>query len=335
MAKRKKLKQVDDSSFSIARIRRGRGFQFLKNEEPIKDEKIIKRIKALVIPPMWNDVIISQWSDGHVQATGRDQKGRKQYIYHSQWEKQRQQKKFDKLAEFASFLPIIRSQIDKDLKAKEWSKNKVLALIVRILDQTGIRIGNQRYTDENNSYGLTTLRRKHLTKLDAHHITFSYMGKSHQQREVTIDDDKLIQFIQKVADQPGYEIFRYQENNNNWQNIDSEDVNEYIHKMSTEEFYSKDFRTWVATRLAVEYYPEALAEKTENPKRKMTNILLKAVADEIGNTPTVCRDYYVHPKIMQLIDQQKLPLVDEFKDDKKSKLSIAEQIVAKILGANI
>lgn len=332
MSKHTKIKHVDDATFEINRVKHGRGFRYQLNDGSyITDNKKLIRLKKLVIPPMWTDVLISQWEDGHVQATGRDKKGRKQYIYHSEWEKQRQQEKFDKMLDFAQKLPAIRDHCGALLSTPGWSKDKVLALIVSILDQTGIRIGNQRYTDENESYGLTTLRRKHLDE-SSDALIFNYKGKSHQERAVTIDDDALVSFIKTVAEQPGYEIFRYQESANQWQTIDSEDVNEFIHSIAGDQFYSKDFRTWVATRLAVEKYPEAIAHKTENPRKKMTNILLRAVADEIGNTPAVCKDYYVHPAIMQLIDKKALPKIDDFHADKSAHgLSAAEKIVLRIL----
>lgn len=329
------IKQVDDATFEIHRVKHGRGFRYLdKNGAAIKSPKKLQRLKDLVIPPMWTDVLISQWEDGHVQATGRDKKGRKQYIYHSEWEKQRQQEKFDKLLAFAQQLPNIRKQCQQHLALNDWPKEKVLALVVSILDSTGVRIGNQRYTDENESYGLTTLRRKHMTDEGAE-LLFEYQGKSHQQRAVTIDDDDLVKFIQQVAEQPGYEIFRYQKTASQWVSIDSEDVNEYIHQLAGDQYYSKDFRTWVATRLAVEKYPEALEQKALNPRKKMTNILLRAVADEIGNTPAVCKDYYVHPAVMQLIDQKNLPTADNFKSKQNSGLSVAEQIIVDILDESV
>ena len=332
MTTKNTIKQVDDAKFEINRIKSGRGFRYLdKNGSVIKGQKQLKRLKQLVIPPMWTDVLISQWEDGHVQATGRDAKDRKQYIYHSEWEKQRQQEKFDKMLSFAKQLPSIREQCEAHLSLDGWPKEKVLALVVSVLDSTGIRIGNQRYTNENESYGLTTLRRKHMSEA-GDKLLFEYKGKSHQQRTVSIDDDELVAYIQQVAEQPGYEIFRYQESANHWISIDSEDVNQYIHEIAGDEFYSKDFRTWVATRLAVEKYPDAVKEKELSPRKKMTNILLRAVADEIGNTPAVCKDYYVHPSIMQLIDSKSLPVLKETKADKNNVgISAAEKIVLKVL----
>ncbi len=326
------LREVDDAEFEITRKKQGRGFSFIYlNGKCITDAQLKKRLKKLVIPPMWTEVMISQWADGHVQATGRDNKGRKQYIYHSEWHRQQQNEKFERLISFGKKLPSIRKKCLAQVNERGWSKNKVMSLIVLILDQTGIRIGNKRYTDENNSYGLTTLRRKHLD-LDDDQLTFTYKGKSHQNRCVEIDDPKLIKYIQQSAEQPGYEIFRYQDKNRDWHAADSDDVNQYIKELADKMFYSKDFRTWAASRLAVEYYPEALAEKKRSPRRKMTNILLRFVADEMGNTPTVCKDYYIHPKVMRLINDKKLPSIDDFSDSEDTHgHSASEQLLLHIL----
>lgn len=298
------LQQVDDSMLSIKRKKKGRGFQYFDEQnQKIVQAKLLRRLKALVIPPMWTEVNICRWHDGHIQATGRDQKGRKQYIYHSEWERQQQNQKFAKLAVFGQLLPKIRKQCQQALEQRNWPKSKVLSLMLLILDQTGIRIGNSYYTEQNASYGLSTLRRKHIS-VTGSELIFSYQGKSHQARQVTIDDTSLIKHIRQVAQQPGYEIFRYQDEQSNWHDIDSNQVNDYLRELAGENVTCKDFRTWVASRLAVEYYPQALAEIGQNPRRKLINVLLRFVADELGNTPNVCKDYYIHPQIMQLIDQQ-------------------------------
>ncbi|WP_262888974.1 hypothetical protein [Costertonia aggregata] len=206
---RKKIKEIDDSALAITRRKWGRGYvYYTENGRRIKDKKILSRLRNLVIPPMWTDVMICKFEDGHIQATGRDLKGRKQYIYHSIYEKLRQEEKFRKLLDFVKTLPEMRKRAHTDMKSKGWPKDQLLALIVLLLDEYGIRIGNKQYRNRNETYGLTTLRRKHLS-IDNNELIFSFKGKSNKTREVHIDDSELVPFIKKAADLPGYEIFRY------------------------------------------------------------------------------------------------------------------------------
>ncbi|RYM34570.1 DNA topoisomerase IB [Brumimicrobium glaciale] len=330
--KKEKLKHIDDTALCIQRKKVGRGYQFIdENGTKIIDKKILKRLKGLVIPPMWDQVMICKFDDGHVQAIGRDAKGRKQYIYHSLWEKIKQEEKFERIENFVSKLPEIRKICQENIELEEWNKDKVLALLVMILDEYGIRIGNQYYAQENETYGLTTLRRKHLT-ISKSKLIFQYKGKSNQEREVLIDDAELIKNIKKSAELPGYEIFRYQDESGGFQNIDSSDVNEFISEIIGSDFSSKDFRTWVASRLAVELYPHAIEQSSQFPRRKFSNILIKMVAESLGNTPTVCRDYYVHPAIFKSADNQEIPLKNPFKEPKKSyELSASEQLALSII----
>jgi len=328
----KKIKYIDDTALCLVRKKYRNGYQYFdESGSKITNKKTLQRLKKLIIPPMWEQVMICKWDDGHIQATGRDLKGRKQYIYHSEWERQRQEAKFAKMKDFGAVLPEMRQKCLSDISIKNWNKPKVLALMVLILDETGIRIGNHQYAKKNETYGLTTLRRRHLD-VDDSGLTFEYKGKSNKIRTVEIEDDQLVKFIKKSAELPGYEIFRYKDENGIWQNVDSDEVNEYIRATIGEEFSSKDFRTWVASRLAVEYYPQAIEQKTNTPRRKFSNILIRLVADELGNTPSVCKNYYVHPTILQLIDQQNIPIVAEYKDGKYDhSLTAAEKIVLEII----
>ena len=194
-----------------------------------------------------------------------------------------------------------------------------------------MRIGNQQYAERNQTYGLTTLRRKHL-EISGKKIKLQYKGKSHQEREVEIDDKELVKLIRKSAELPGYELFRYKDYKGKFRNVDSEDVNNYIHIYMGKSFSSKDFRTWVASRLAIELYPVALEMKKEAPRSKFGNILIRLVAEQLGNTPTICKDYYVHPKIMRRIEKQNLPSIKKFKDDKREwGYSSSEKLLMKIL----
>lgn len=237
----KKIQYIDDTALCLSRVKYRNGHRYLDEAgKKITDKKLLRRLRKLVIPPMWSQVMICKWADGHIQATGRDLKGRKQYIYHSEWERQRQAAKFAKMKDFGKVLPKMRKKCLSDITLKKWHREKVLALMVLILDETGIRIGNQQYAKKNNTYGLSTLRRKHMD-IDGDVLTFEYKGKSNKQRTVKIDDEELIKFIKKSAELPGYEIFRYKDANGNWQSVDSDEVNSYIHATIGDEFSSKDF----------------------------------------------------------------------------------------------
>jgi DNA topoisomerase-1 len=327
------VQYVEQDSLTIRRVTYGNGFRYLKKGDlAIRDKKILRRLKKLVIPPMWTDVNVCAFPDGHLQATGRDKKGRKQYIYHENWSRMRQEAKFAKLKKFAKKLPKARSTCIRHIKDNGWNKSKVLAIIVLILDDCGIRIGNQQYTDRNETYGLTTLRRKHLKVNEAGRIELDFIGKKSKERHVELYDKELISLIKKSADMPGYEIFRYQDSQGTFHNIDSDSVNEYIHSIVGKEFSAKDFRTWVGCRLAIEYYNEARLLKLEKPRRKFTNILLRLVSSELGNTPTVAKDYYIHPAILQAAEDGNISHMDLTHNKLyDAELSSAEQEALRII----
>ncbi|GAA4827643.1 DNA topoisomerase IB [Algivirga pacifica] len=312
----KKLKHIDDNALCIQRKKWGKGYTYLNESgRKITDDEMIDRIKQLVIPPMWEDVWICKYENGHIQAVGRDEKGRKQYLYHEEWQRRSQQQKFEKLKSFGEALPEMRKRCLMDLEQQDWVQEKVLALMVLLLDETGIRIGNRQYAEQNNSYGLSTLRRKHLHETGKE-LLFRFMGKSKQQQEVYIENKELIHHIKESAELPGYELFRYQESSTKWCTVDSEDVNEYIHQTIGDDFYCKDFRTWVANRTAVECYAEALSLHGDSSQKKLSNILVRLVAEQIGNTESVCREYYIHPKILKLVEEDRFPK-NTYKDSKK------------------
>lgn len=292
----------------ITRRKYGRGFQYFDEQgEKITDTKVLRRFRKLVIPPMWAEVKICKWPDGHIQATGRDPKGRKQYIYHSTWEQQQQQQKFNRMKAFGLALPDLRRSCqEKVATADKWTREKVLSLMLLILDETGIRIGNQEYAERNDTYGLSTLRRKHLT-VARDQVRFEYQGKSGKKRRVAVEETRLATHIREAAELPGYELFRYQNGHRNWENVDSEDVNAFIRQMIGPDFSSKDFRTWAASRLAIAYFPEARSRKQQRPRQKLMNILLRLVAKELGNTPVVCRTHYVHPAVLAAVQAGTLP----------------------------
>ncbi len=325
---------ADQEGLCIRRKRRGKGFQYLDEMgNTITDSEEVTRIRQLVIPPMWTMVRICKCPKGHIQATGRDAKGRKQYIYHSAWERKRQEEKFARLAEFGSQLNKLRKKAQRDLRQAGWPKAKVLALMVEILDETGIRIGNRCYSKSNQSYGLSTLRRKHV-RVDGADFVLSFKGKSHQQRTVTIEDQELITYIKQVAELPGHELFRFRDQKGRRRIIDSGDVNHYIAAGMGGPFTSKDFRTWVGSRLAIEYWPEAHRQTQLNPRKKLDATLVRMVADQLGNTPSVCRTYYVHPEILKRIENKEMP-DNPHKDSKgHAGLSASEKLLMALIAPN-
>jgi len=325
------IKQVTDDQLCISKKPYGRGYRYYDEEgKVIKSKDLLKRLKKLVIPPMWSEVMICQWEDGHIQATGRDAKGRKQYIYHSKYEEARQKEKFARMKDFGQQVSKMRKANLKYIKQKLWTKEKVLSLVVMLLDETGVRIGNKQYAERNGTYGLTTLRRKHLS-MDNQTVTLEYKGKSKQHRQVEVDDPQLTKLIKQASELPGYELFRYLDEDKVWQNVDSDEVNEWIRTHMGEKFSSKDFRTWVASRLAIELYADAKSIKDQYPRRKFTNILLRLVADELGNTPTICKSYYIHHNILQLISDQTLTWQRPATENLTHQLSSSEKYLLTCL----
>lgn len=329
------LRYISEEQEGITRLPWGRGFTYRDHRDNrITDKATLERIKSLVIPPAWRSVWICPEADGYLQAVGRDEKGRKQYIYHPEWVAYRQKKKFDRIVEFAENLPLIRRVTREHLRDKTWTKRKVMALVLMVMDETAIRIGNKVYKERNNTFGLTTLRRKHL-KVSGRALRFSFKGKSNQYREVEIENKKLIRLIKDCSELPGYEIFRYQDAEGNYQIVDSQDVNEYLQVISGKEFSSKDFRTWYATATAVERWPEVYAEYPGSPRDKMISALVKKVAGELGNTVSVCRNYYIHPKILTAFEKgtiEKLPNTqDDIQEDFRKEMEEAEQLAFQLI----
>ncbi|UII24771.1 DNA topoisomerase IB [Fulvivirga maritima] len=325
---------IADDCPGFTRKKRGRGFSYYDCDgKKISDKNIIKRIQSLVIPPMWQDVWICEDESGHLQVTGYDQKGRKQYIYHPKWTEYQQKNKFNRLKEFGFKLPDIRRQLERDIRKKGWPKQKILALIVMMLDEYYIRIGNKRYEQENKTYGLTTLRRKHINEKDGH-LVISFKAKSGKEREIDIGSKKLIRLIKATSELPGYEIFRYLDDSKQSHRLDSHDVNEYLVEIAGEYFTAKDFRTWGGTMLALENYEESKKEVEENPRQKLETTIVKKVAAVLGNTVAVCREYYIHPKVMDVLLKNSLghytkKNLGKLEDEKE--LSEAEKLVLKII----
>jgi DNA topoisomerase-1 len=299
-AERASLNYVDSSSKGMVRKRWGRGFRYLRDDgTSVADEETLSRIRSLAIPPAWTDVWISDDPLGHIQATGRDARGRKQFRYHPDWSFVRDQDKFGRLLPFAASLPELRRRIDADLSARNGlGRNRVIAAVVWLLDHSMIRIGNAAYVRENRSFGLTTLRSRHLD-IEGSRLRFSFKGKSGKEWRVQLTSPRLARTIRSIQELPGQHLFQYIGDDGSRHAISSHDVNDYIRETIGDGFTSKDFRTWGGTVRAV----AALADQPLPETRRETASVLNAAIDEVsrklGNTRAVCRKCYIHPKVMQ------------------------------------
>jgi DNA topoisomerase IB len=295
------LVYVTDTQPGIRRLRRGKGFSYRSVDgKAIGDRDELQRIRALAIPPAYADVWICVDPRGHLQATGRDARGRKQYRYHAQWRQLRDHGKFDRVLAFGAALPKLRRRVRRDLALPGLPRDKVLALIVRLLDETLIRIGNESYTRENKSYGLTTLRSRHV-RAERGRLRFAFRGKSGQEREVELSDRRLARIVRRVQQLPGQRLFQYLDDDGRRQPIDSGEVNDYLRDACGEDFSAKDFRTWGGTVqaagvLACTPLPECGGERA---RRAALAVAVKQVAAVLGNTPAVCRASYIHPQVIE------------------------------------
>ena len=312
LARRANLRYVSDEEAGFTRRRHGRGFTYRDvTGNTVTCKKLRARFDALVIPPMWSEVWICQDSKGHLQSTGRDGKARKQYLYHSEWNRVRDQAKFDSMIGFATALPKLRAQVEQDLDAPPLSRANVIAAVVKLLETTLIRVGNSRYAKLNKSYGLSTLRSKHVRETDTG-LAFDFVGKSAKAHHIELQDERLIEIVQLCAELPGHQIFKYLDEKGGKQVVDSADINAYIREHlgdNTGLYSAKDFRTWMASVLAASYLYDALqtavgkeilasAPKSQVRQNLVTD-MVKNVANELGNTPTVCRASYIHPAIIE------------------------------------
>ncbi len=297
-----------------------------------KDEEVLERVENMVIPPQWSDVWICKLPNGHLQCTGRDAKGRKQYIYHDAYTAYRQRAKFDKLVEFAEKLPLLREEVARQLRRRTWDEERMLALVIRLLDKTHLRIGSRRYEEQNHTYGLTTLRRRHVDESDELKLCFN--AKSGKFRRVTIKNRQLKRLVHEVSELPGYRLFSYKDDDGRTQSLDSAHVNDYIHEHMGDRFSAKDFRTWAGTSLGVKYYPEVLAEFQEKKRGKLETQLVRRVAKDLGNTLSVCRQYYIHPEVLAKAANQELPNTPwKHNDPKPGKLLPYEQYTLDLIKA--
>ena len=293
------LRYVNDTMPGVRRRRAGKGFSYIGPDgERFTDVDRVAWFKRLAIPPAWTDVWISPIKRGHIQATGRDARGRKQYRYHPRWREVRDEAKYGRLIEFARALPRIRKRTDRDLRRRGLPREKVLALVVRLLEETLIRVGNEEYKRENDSFGLSTLRDRHV-KEDRSGLRFSFTGKSGKEHVVPVRDRRLARLVKQCQELPGYELFQYVDDDGQRQSIDSGEVNQYLREISGAEFTAKDFRTWAGT-VAASLALQDFLEVAEDAGRKKAIVgAIERVAGQLGNTPAVCRAAYIHPDVLE------------------------------------
>ena len=298
-AKAAGLRYVTDRQAGIHRLKRGAGFRYTGPDgKPVHDKAVLARIKSLVIPPAWTDVWICTNPSGHLQATGRDARGRKQSRYHPRWREVRDETKYERMSLFAQALPNIRKRVTDDLAKPGLPREKVLGTIVKLMEETCIRVGNEEYAKNNHSYGLTTLRTRHV-EVNGTKIHFDFQGKSGVRHTVDIHDRRLARIVKQCNDLPGYELFQYLDEEGNRHSIDSADVNDYLREVSGQDFTAKDFRTWAGSVLACTMLGEIGPYETLTEAKKNVVEAIKQVANRLGNTPSVCRKCYVHPAVLE------------------------------------
>ena len=326
------LRYVSDQSPGLRRKRAGKGFTYVDSGgRTLRDAETIDRIKRLAVPPAWTDVWICPDPRGHLQATGRDVRGRKQYRYHARWREVRDAVKYDRMLAFAESLPKIREQTDRDLERPGLPREKVLATIVRLLEDTRIRIGNDEYRKENGSYGLTTLRNRHVNVIGAE-VRFTFRGKSGKQHTIELHDRRMARIIKRFLEIPGQELFKYVDSDGEVKAIDSADVNEYLHQITGEDFTAKDFRTWAGTILAARFLREAAeAMNTRGAKKHIVRAIAR-VAEELGNTAAVAKKGYIHPAVIAAYLSGGLEPISEKDDPDPYRLSAEERSLLALLG---
>ncbi len=332
------LRYVCDTDPGYTRKRRGKGFVIVDSTNKITtDKKIIERINSLVIPPAWSNVWICKYSNGHIQATGRDAKGRKQYIYHTKWDEIRNQTKFFRLIKFAESLTEIRRRVNADLRKHGLPREKVLAVITHLLEESLIRIGNKEYIS-NGSFGLTTLKDKHLVS-NGGSFQLQFVGKSRKKWKVDILNKRIAKIVKQCQELPGQDLFQYIDDKGRQCNVSSTDVNNYLCEIIGENFTAKDFRTWGGTVYAAIALFNAGKAESEKDEKKKINLAVKNVASLLNNTVAICRSYYIHPHIFEAYrDASLFKLMKSKKSNSKNspdKLSREELSVLKILKSRL
>jgi DNA topoisomerase-1 len=323
------LIHVSDEMPGFRRTGAPGAFRYLdKNGHVIKSAETLQRIQRLAIPPAWKDVWICPVAEGHLQAVGRDARGRKQYRYHQAWREARDETKYDRLAAFGKALPKIRRRVARDLRDKQLSRNKVLATVVRLLETTFIRVGNKEYTKQNGSFGLTTLRNRHVN-IRGSQVQFYFRGKSGVKHTIDIENAGLAKIVRRLRDLPGYELFQYYGDDGELHTVGSSDVNQYLREAAGDDFTAKDFRTWAGTMLAAEAL-EGCGFSSAKEAQRNVKTAIATVARQLGNTEAVCRKSYIHPSIMNAYAEGSFP--DKSASTTRRGLSARESAVLSFLG---
>ena len=324
---------VSDSEPGITRVKKGKGFAYFYKDEAVHEPKELERIKKLVIPPAWTKVWICKSANGHIQATGFDVANRKQYRYHARWSAFQQETKFHRMYEFGKALPGLRKHVQKDLSQQGFPESKVLAMMVSLMERTYIRVGNEGYEKLYGSYGLTTLKNKHVV-VKGDTITFSFKGKKGVYHKITLKNKKFARIIRQCKAIPGRELFQYYDESGELKKVDSGQVNQYVKDYLKQEFTTKDFRTWAGTLMMLRLLKAAAPCSTLTEFKKNINEALKEVSRELGNTVAVCRKYYVHPELLNLYQQNELTRYlenGESGKESRSRLTSEERLLMKIL----
>lgn len=334
-AKAARLVYMSDSMPGISRHRTGDQFTYQDNKgHDLADEPTLARIRSMALPPAWESVWISAKPNGHLQATGIDSRNRKQYRYHTRWNKLRSETKFSRMIAFGNTLPALRERMANDLKDRELSRNKVIAIALSVMEQTLIRVGNAAYEKENGTYGLTTLKDRHV-KADGSKVQFSFKGKKGIYHDITLRDRKLARLVKACRDIPGKELFQYIGDDGNRHAIDSGMVNGYLHETMGDEFSAKDFRTWAGTANAMRLLVELDPCETQKDRKKNVNTILDEVSKQLGNTRTVCRKHYVHPQLLDAYECEDLsPYVKQknrYRQTSSHGLDSVEKLLLKFL----
>ena len=297
-AERAGLRYVSDDEPGISRRRSGKGFAYIGvNGKPVKDPAMLDRIRKLAVPPAYTDVWICADEDGHIQATGRDARGRKQYRYHARWSETRDANKYERMIAFGAMLPRLRRRIDAHMRRKGVGRRKVLATVVHLLDSTLIRVGNEDYARANQSYGLTTLRNRHVD-VSPSELRFQFKGKSGKMWKLKMRDRRIARIVRQIQELPGQQLFQYIDRSGKMRGVTSSDVNEYLREIAGEPVSAKDFRTWAGTVLAAMALGELHEFTSATAAKKNVKAAIEQVAARLGNTPTICRKCYVHPQVV-------------------------------------
>jgi DNA topoisomerase-1 len=302
------LRHVSDHRPGLGRERHGDGFAYFKaSGERVSDEATLERIRKLAIPPAWSEVWICPHANGHIQATGRDARGRKQYRYHPQFREVRESNKYEHMMEFADALPAVRARIDEHMRMRGLPRQKVLATIVHLLETTLIRVGNEDYARSNQSFGLTTLRTSHV-KVDQGELRFQFRGKSGKVWRLQVKDRRVAKIVRACQELPGQELFQYLDDDGQLQGVSSADVNDYLRDISGRDITAKDFRTWAGTVMAAVTLREGASVDSQAAAGQHLRAVIASVAARLGNTPTICRKCYIHPEIISAYSQGELVL---------------------------